>query len=225
MRKGEAKRQEMLAASERLFLSKGYDATSVQDILDVLHASKSGFYHHFASKEEVLKLLCAQRAERAAVCAAGQLEAARGDMARINAVLYAFMPLRIEEAEFLRMLTPLIERSEGRAMAMIYQDALRASFLPLLAQEIAAAAVNGTVYPTVRGMEEMVLHLVNHCWMRIVSMLSEAAREGGRVEAGTLLTEMERYRRAVEVLLDAPYGSVELVRVEELSAVCDTLRS
>ena len=39
MRKGEAKRQEMLAAAERLFLSRGYDATSVQDILDDLHAS------------------------------------------------------------------------------------------------------------------------------------------------------------------------------------------
>ena len=34
MRKGETKRQEILAAAERLFLSRGYDATSVQDVLD-----------------------------------------------------------------------------------------------------------------------------------------------------------------------------------------------
>lgn len=224
MRKGEAKRQEMLAASEKLFLSKGYDATSVQDILDVLHASKGGFYHHFASKEDVLKLLCAQRAERAAAYAAQQLEQAQGDMARINAVLRSFMPLRREEAEFVRMLMPLIERSEGRAMAMIYQDALSEHFLPLLSEEVARADANGTVYLPVRGMEEMVLHLVNRCWMGVVGEISAMAREGQRIEAGALMTTLERYRRAIEVLLDAPYGSVELLRVEELAAVCEELR-
>ena len=38
-----------------------------------------------------------------------------------------------------------------------------------------------------------------------------------------LLTALERYRRAVEVLLDAPYGSVEILRVEELAAVCESI--
>lgn len=65
MRKGDEKRQEMLAVAERLFCTKGYEATSVQDILDVLPCSKGGFYPHFASKEMVLDTLCTQRAERA----------------------------------------------------------------------------------------------------------------------------------------------------------------
>lgn len=223
MRKGEAKRQEMLAAAERLFLARGYEATSVQDILDDLHASKGGFYHYFASKEDVLKLLCAQRGERAAAWTAEALSALEGDMDRINTVLRGFMPLRREEAAFVRMLMPLIERSEGRAMAMIYQDALTAHFRPLLKQEIAAAALNGTVCPPVRGMEEAVLHLVNGCWMGMAAEVSRTAREGQLVDAGALLTQMERYRRAVEVLLDAPYGSVEILRVEELTAVAEAI--
>ena len=81
MRKGETKRQEILAAAERLFLSRGYDATSVQDVLDALHMSKGGFYHYFATKEDVLRLLVAQRAERAATYTADELDAAEGDMA------------------------------------------------------------------------------------------------------------------------------------------------
>ena len=107
MRKGESKRQEMLQAAERLFLAKGYDATSVQDILDALHASKGGFYHHFASKEEVLKTLCAQRAERAAAFTLEALGDASGDMTRINAVLHGFMPLRQQESSFVAMLIPI----------------------------------------------------------------------------------------------------------------------
>ncbi len=224
MRKGEAKRQEMLAAAEKLFLSKGYDATSVQDILDVLHVSKGGFYHHFASKEDVLKLLCAQRAERAAAYTSALLEGAKGDMGRINAVLHGFMPLHREEAAFIRMLMPMIEQSEGRTMAMIYQDSLVDHFLPLLQGEIIAAVERGTVCPPVRGMEEAVLHLVNCCWLKIVAEISRAHRDGQHVDMAILLTMLERYRRAVEVLLDAPYGSVEMVRFEEMGIVVDEIR-
>lgn len=122
------------------------------------------------------------------------------------------------------MLMPLIERSEGRSMAMIYQDALVEHFLPLLTNVVSAAVENNIVYPQVKGMEEMVLHLVNRCWMCAAAEISSALREGRRVEPGMLLMLLERYRRAVEVLLDAPYGSMEFLRVEELSAVCDVIR-
>lgn len=47
MRKGDAKRQAILDVAEKLFYSKGYEATTVQDILDVLETSKGSFYHHF----------------------------------------------------------------------------------------------------------------------------------------------------------------------------------
>ena len=224
MRKGETKRQEMLAAAEKLFCSKGYEATSVQDILDVLHASKGGFYHHFASKEDVLKLLCAQRAERVADFAGRALESVSGDLRRINMVLYAFMPLRQEEAPFIRMLTPLIEKSEGRAIAMIYQDALHDSFAPLLQREIAKAEENGSVYPVVRGVESVVLHLANRCWMEAAALAVRCAREGDRLDSAALLTALEKYRRAVEVLLDAPYGSIEVIRIEEWCRIADELR-
>ena len=210
MRKGESKRQEMLNAAEQLFLSKGYEATSVQDILDALHASKGGFYHHFASKEDVLRVLCSQHAERAAAWTAQALEGAADDMARINAVLRGFTPLRRQEADFLHMLMPAISRPEGRAMALIYQDALMERFLPLLARQIATATVSGTLCPPVRALEEDVLLLVNPCWMAIAADLH------ARRDAAAMLPRLERTRRAIEVLLDAPYGSVEIVRLEEV---------
>lgn len=225
MRKGEAKRQEMLAAAEKLFCAKGYDATSVQDILDLINASKGGFYHHFSSKEDVLKLLCMQRAERAAAFTSEALEAVTGDMARINTVLHGYMPLRREEAAFVRMLMPMIERSEGRAMGMIYQDSLTDSFLPLLTDAVAAAAANGTVCPPVRGMEKVIIQLVNHCWLEVAAELARIAREGERLDLSALLSMLERYRRAIEVLLDAPYGSIEIVRVEEWGEVIRSIRN
>ena len=63
MKKGDARRGELLAASEKLFYTKGYENTSVQDILDAVGFSKGGFYHHFDSKLAVLEAICQQRAE------------------------------------------------------------------------------------------------------------------------------------------------------------------
>lgn len=217
MRKGDEKRQQLLGEAEKLFCLRGYDRTSVQDILAAAGISKGGFYHHFESKDEVLTALCQRRAERAAAFTADALDAAHSPMERINAVLHGFIPLRKAEAAFLTMLLPVIARAEGRAIAMTYQDALESRFLPLLRAEIAAAA--GTVFPPVKDVEGIVLNTVNHCWMSVAASLYTALREGRRPDTTVFLALLERYRRAVEVLLDAPYGTVEIVRVEELEEV------
>ena len=215
MRKGEEKRQELLGAAEKLFCAKGYAGTSVQDILDAAGMSKGGFYHHFASKEDVMKALCIRRAERAAAYTEEQLTVASTSMERLNAVLHGFMPLRREEADFVTMICPVIAKPEGRAVAMTYQDALEATFLPLLKAEIAAAAAVDAVCPPVKDIESVVLNIVNHCWM------TAAAQNFDQLAMLNLLT---KYRRAVEVLLEAPYGSIEIVRIEEMAEIFQRMK-
>lgn len=215
MRKGEEKRQELLNAAEKLFCAKGYEGTSVQDILNVAEMSKGGFYHHFASKEDVIKALCARHAERALAYTEDALSKAESSMGRINAVLRGFMPLRREESTFIDMLRPVMNTPEGRAIAMTYQDALETVFLPLLKAEIAAAAAVEVVCPPVKDAESMILNLVNHCWMQAVA---------NQIDQLDMLNLLSKYRRAVEVLLDAPYGSVEIVRVEEMDEVFNRMK-
>lgn len=219
MRKGDEKRQELLNAAEKLFCLKGYEGTSVQDILNAAALSKGGFYHHFASKEEVIHALCDRRAERAAVFTADTLKQAASPLGRINAVLHGFMPLRREEASYVAMVLAAIDRPEGRAVAMAYQDALARHFLPLLQAEVANAAAVGMVFPPVKEMENVILHTVNHCWMEVAALMKNSLQENGRLDHVMLLVTMEKYRRAIEVLLDAPYGTIEVVRVEELDEV------
>ncbi|MGX7198816.1 TetR/AcrR family transcriptional regulator [Enterococcus nangangensis] len=47
--------EKILAAAERLFLQRGYDQTTIQDIAKELSMTKGAVYHHFASKEEILE--------------------------------------------------------------------------------------------------------------------------------------------------------------------------
>lgn len=45
--------QRILDIATRLFTEKGYDATSLADIIQETHLSKGAIYHHFASKEDI----------------------------------------------------------------------------------------------------------------------------------------------------------------------------
>ncbi|MDR1430822.1 MAG: TetR/AcrR family transcriptional regulator [Propionibacteriaceae bacterium] len=53
-RKRDARLAAILDAAERLFVEKGYEATTVADVLDTVGMGKGTFYHYFNSKEEVL---------------------------------------------------------------------------------------------------------------------------------------------------------------------------
>lgn len=223
MRKGEEKRQEMLTVAERLFCTKGYEATSIQDILNVLHVSKGGFYHHFSSKEEVLHILCHMRAERAVQRTEADLTNVRNLMERLNIVLHGFMPLRREELPFMNMLLPLLRAPEGRAMGLCYQDALQEGFLPLLTREMQEAKDKDIIYPCVTDCASVILHLVNSCWLDVAMSLIEQARKAELHDPSVLLSLLNRYRRCIEVLMDAPYGSIEILRLDEWDEVATRL--
>ncbi len=50
--------EKILEVSERLFLEKGYDSTTIQDIVDELGGlTKGAIYHHFKSKEDIMDAL------------------------------------------------------------------------------------------------------------------------------------------------------------------------
>ncbi|WP_284386052.1 TetR/AcrR family transcriptional regulator, partial [Bacillus safensis] len=47
--------QQILNVSTKLFQEKGFEKTSLQDIIHELNMSKGAIYHHFKSKEEILR--------------------------------------------------------------------------------------------------------------------------------------------------------------------------
>ena len=48
--------EKILDVSQQLFISQGYEHTSIQDIIDHLGGlTKGAIYHHFKSKEDILR--------------------------------------------------------------------------------------------------------------------------------------------------------------------------
>ncbi len=69
MRKGEKRKQELLGIAYEMFLTKGYEDTSVDEIIDRAQIAKGTYYHYFASKEqmleEVIGMMISAEAEKA----------------------------------------------------------------------------------------------------------------------------------------------------------------
>ena len=110
MIKGDLRKKQILETAEKLFTEKGYQTTSVQDILDELGLSKGSFYHHFESKEYLLEAMCDRRAVLIAHQAEEEEQAFVKPIARLNSLLSGVFPLKDERLSFLMMILPVFSK-------------------------------------------------------------------------------------------------------------------
>ena len=55
MKKGERRKQELLQIAYRMFLQKGYEETSVDEIISQAGIAKGTYYYYFETKEQMLE--------------------------------------------------------------------------------------------------------------------------------------------------------------------------
>ena len=65
------RRDEFIDVAQRLIAQKGYDALSIQEVLDELGASKGAFYHYFDSKGSLLEAVVERMTDTAFSLLAG----------------------------------------------------------------------------------------------------------------------------------------------------------
>lgn len=90
------RRAEILDTARRLFTTRGFQSTSVEDILTEVGIAKGTLYYHFSSKEEILRALIARTADGIADRARAIAEGRQPAVPKLLAIAAA---ARVDEPE------------------------------------------------------------------------------------------------------------------------------
>ena len=224
MKKGELKKQEILRTAEARFCRDGYEKTSIQDILDDLHTSKGSFYHHFVSKEALLEEICRNRAAEYSEQVFQRITEDMNPSDRLNLLIDGMIPFNGEKISFLLMLIPVFSGPEGIMIRNCYANELER----LYGGKIADTLQKGTEESVYACSDpefsaKMLSVLVNRFWLEICDQVLENEAMGRNTDAGDLMSLTDNYRRVMERLISAPYGSLDLISLPEVQALTEQI--
>lgn len=208
MKKGIERRDQIIEAAERLFYEKGYEQTSVQDVLDALSLSKGGFYHYFQSKIELLEAVCRRQSVRDAEDMTAAVARQEGAVAKLNTLLRYCGLLRADRMEFALLVLRVGYLGGSLQLRACLREGLMEAALPMMREIILegmAENVFFTRFPDDIG--ELILQLFANITDELAMLIASGAPEN---QMGDMLTRLETYRCSVETLLGAPFGTITL---------------
>lgn len=220
------RRAELLDRAAALFLQRGYENVSLNDLIADAGVSKGAFYHWFLSKDALVAALAERSARDAFARVEDALAASGGDaLDRLNAVLRAGFDTNMtmsgpeQLAAMVSLLRPDNAHLYGRILA-VEQDLYR----PLLTQLISEGVADG-IFDTFdpEGVGNMIYGLAARTSSNIVDVL-DAADESAREHAiDALTTRFRLHGLAVDRILGLPDGSITTLTRAQVEAMVAAL--
>jgi AcrR family transcriptional regulator len=96
--RGKATRLQILEAARALFIALGYEATSIEDILQELAISRGALYHHFKNKEAVFEAVLESVEAEIAKVIINAAKSAPDPLAGLHAGCDAWLELALDPA-------------------------------------------------------------------------------------------------------------------------------
>ena len=152
MKKGERRKRELLQIAYKLFLSRGYENTSVDEIIEVAGIAKGTYYYYFESKEQMLEDVIGMMIE-AEAGRARQVLASQADVPqKIVGIIASLRPAQDE-----RSIDDALNRPENVLMHDKIRKRLLSTVVPLLSEELTAGTVEISALTTGAGSLRLTL--------------------------------------------------------------------
>lgn len=140
-----ATRQRLLDAAVAVFAEKGYQRSSVDDVVQRSDSSKGAFYHHFANKEAIFLELLESIQMRLAEALTLAVASAHGGPTKIEAALAAVLETFAQHRELAKLLLVDSVGLEGELSERLLQ--VRFSFAAAIEALLCQAAEDGSIAP------------------------------------------------------------------------------
>jgi AcrR family transcriptional regulator len=205
------RRGELLERASVLFVQRGYDNVSLNDLIADAGVSKGAFYHWFPSKDALITALAEHFARQGFTLIEEALAQCTGNtLDRLNAMLQAGFDLKMKMGtpEMLAAAVSLLRPDNARLYARIVA-AEEDLFRPTLTQLIATGVAEG-IFDTFDpdGVADMIYGLAARTNSNVIDVL-DAADESARDRAIDVLTTRFRlHGLAIDRVLGLPDESI-----------------
>lgn len=207
------RRAELIDCAQALFLRKGYERTTINDVIAATGLSKGAFYHHFRAKEDLLEAIAARFARQSLdTAAAVRADASLNALQQLNTLLAMTREWKAEHLPQLRAMFTTLLQPENATLYHRIVAAVFAAMAPTLTAVIAQGERDGTFDVADPGIAaELLLGLSEG--RRTLVVQAMAVAEAGDVDQAVQL--ILRRVRAEEAMMDRilglPPGGVALV--------------
>ena len=200
----------IIETAESLFYSKGYENTSIQDVLDALNLSKGGFYHHFESKLSLLDAICEKRIERyARECREIILQKQYRGIDKLNCALSYSSYLKDSSVDFIAIMLK-VGYKEGAVMLRDHMKMATVELLSGIVNETVEEGVAGNIF-FAKYTDELGNIILNlSCSLTDEVSLLSVKENDIRERMTRIQYKTEAYQYTLETLLNAPHGSVKI---------------
>ncbi|WP_100523710.1 TetR/AcrR family transcriptional regulator [Mycobacteroides abscessus] len=218
----ELRRTELLDLAMTLFLERGYERVSLNDLIATSGMSKGAFYHYFSSKEALVSALAARSADQAFEALRPVFEAqGRGALERLNSGLRAGYEVKMalgapESIGAMASMMRPENQSLLRRISAIWEDRFRPVLTEVIAQGV-AEGVFDTFEP--EGVGDMIQGLaatMGTAVQRIIAAPDAPARAQA-IDAAVLRQRL--YGIATDRILGLPDGTVEVLDRDQIEAL------
>lgn len=135
-------REAILTAAKTVFATKGYEATTVRDIIRSTELASGTFYNYFKSKDEIAAALASDVALHLRPILRAQREQATGFESYLNGIVHAYFQYLMEEHANKgrgrrKVFRPIVTQAATPAQRAVF-DEIRSALAETLGNELAA---------------------------------------------------------------------------------------
>jgi AcrR family transcriptional regulator len=204
------RRDAFLDVAQRLIQTKGYEAMSVQDVLNELEASKGAFYHYFDSKQALVEAVIERIADIGLTAVAPVL--ADPNLPALRKLEKVFAGIAQFKAERKELMVAIIEVWKSDANAIVREKLRRLSatrMLPLFSLVVRQGVEEGTFHVASPDETTKVLLALMQGFQEIAAD-DFIARQAGTITFEHVQRSVASFTDAFERILGVPKGSVTL---------------
>jgi AcrR family transcriptional regulator len=204
------RREAFLDVAQRLIQAKGYDAMSIQDVLDELEVSKGAFYHYFDSKQALLEAVVERFADGAIAALAPVLN--DPDLPALQKLERVFAGIARWKAESKELVLAIMEVWNSDSNALV-REKLRQMTVRRLVPLLSAVVKQGIQEGVFRGRppEDTATVLVSLMQgFQDLAVEYFIARQAGYITFEVVQQRVAAFTEAFECVLGVPTGSLTL---------------